>query len=247
MKNDSNILILGANGKLGQIITKALQKDKYNIIASDINFSDKFLTEMRSYNNVNLDISDVCSSNDVKRLYSESKISGVVNCTYPRGLNYGKELSKLTFEDFNESTSLALGSAFLIMQEALNYFKSNHQAISIINFSSIYGIVAPKFYIYEQTEMTMPVEYAAIKSSIIHLTKYFAKYANDEKFKINCISPGGVFDNQPEIFMKKYSQSTVGEGLLVGEDIIGPVKFLLSDWSKHITGQNIVIDDGFSL
>ena len=75
MKNNSKILILGANGKLGQIITKSLQKDKYNIIASDINFSDKFVAEMRNYNNINFDISDVCSTKDVKRLYSNSKIN----------------------------------------------------------------------------------------------------------------------------------------------------------------------------
>jgi len=107
--------------------------------------------------------------------------------------------------------------------------------------------MAPKFEIYEQTPMTMPVEYAAIKSAVLHLTKYASAYVSDSRFRVNCVSPGGLLDGQPEAFLNAYKNQTNGLGMLAAEDITGTIIFLLSDLSKAITGQNIVVDDGFSL
>ena len=74
---------------------------------------------------------------------------------------------------------------------------------NIINIGSIYGFTAPRFEIYEGTEMTTSVEYAAIKGAIINLTKYLASYLGKYNIRVNCISPGGVYDNQPKTFVKK--------------------------------------------
>jgi NAD(P)-dependent dehydrogenase (short-subunit alcohol dehydrogenase family) len=95
--------------------------------------------------------------------------------------------------------------------------------------------------------MTMPVEYACIKSGIISLTKYIAKYYKGYNIRANCISPGGIYNNQPEEFVRKYNSYCLNKGMLNKEDINGTLIFLLSDMSKYINGQNIVIDDGFSL
>ena len=95
--------------------------------------------------------------------------------------------------------------------------------------------------------MTMPVEYSAIKSAIQHLNKYVVAYVNDSRFRINCVSPGGIFDYQPEAFLKSYKDETHGAGMLNVVDILGAVLFFLSDNSQYITGQNLVVDDGFSL
>jgi NAD(P)-dependent dehydrogenase (short-subunit alcohol dehydrogenase family) len=247
IKDKTKVLILGANGKIGKIVVEALAQDGVNIIATDISFTKFFLDEMSKYKNITFMISDVSCTEDVKSLFSNNTISGVVNCSYPRGVNYGKGVEDINLTDFNETVNLALGSAFLVMKEALATFKKNKNSISIINFSSIYGIVAPKFNIYAGTEMTMPVEYAAVKSAIIHLTKYFAKFGNDNLFRVNCISPGGIFENQPTEFQKKYVESVIGGELLNEKDIVGPIKFLLSDDAKHMNGHNMVIDDGFSI
>ncbi|ENO1894603.1 SDR family oxidoreductase, partial [Vibrio vulnificus] len=118
---------------------------------------------------------------------------------------------------------------------------------SLVNISSIYGVVAPKFEIYNNTPMTMPVEYAAIKSAIQHLNKYVVSYVNDSRFRINCVSPGGIFDHQPEAFLQAYKEKTHGAGMLDVEEVVGSVLFLLSEQSRYVTGQNIVVDDGFSL
>ena len=95
--------------------------------------------------------------------------------------------------------------------------------------------------------MTSPVEYTAAKSAIIAISKYFAKYYKNKNIRINCISPGGIFDNQDSKFIEKYKQDTLNKGLLDPEDMLGTVKFLVSDDSKYINGQNIIIDDGWSL
>ena len=95
--------------------------------------------------------------------------------------------------------------------------------------------------------MTMPVEYAAIKSALIHLTKYMAKYLKDKNVRVNCISPGGILDKQPESFLEQYKSNCLSKGMLDPEDIMGALVFLLSDASKFINGQNIIVDDGFTL
>ena len=93
----------------------------------------------------------------------------------------------------------------------------------------------------------MPIEYAAIKSGLIHISKYITSYINDSRFRINCISPGGIFDNQEKNFLEAYKRNTFGTGMLEAEDVCGTVLFLLSDASKFINGQNIIVDDGYSL
>ena len=119
---------------------------------------------------------------------------------------------------------------------------------SLILFSSIQGIQAPKFDHYRNLKITSPIEYSAIKSGIISISKYLAKYYKNKNIRINSISPGGIKDtSQPKLFVKRYKESCNSKGLLDGSDLSGLVLFLLSHQSKYITGQNLVIDDGWSL
>jgi NAD(P)-dependent dehydrogenase (short-subunit alcohol dehydrogenase family) len=113
--------------------------------------------------------------------------------------------------------------------------------------SSIYGVVAPRFGVYEGTEMTMPVEYALIKSGIIHLTKYIAGYHRGMGIRCNCISPGGIRAGQPETFIARYNAHGTNKGMLDPQDVSGALLFLLSDASAYVNGQNIVVDDGWTL
>ena len=95
--------------------------------------------------------------------------------------------------------------------------------------------------------MTRPIEYSAIKSVIISITKYLSKYYKKRNLRVNCISPGGIRNNQPNIFIENYNSSCNSKGLLDSEDLTGLILFLISDKSKYINGQNIIIDDGWSL
>jgi len=131
-------------------------------------------------------------------------------------------------------------------QQSAKYFKE-HGYGNIINISSIYGVVAPKFEIYDKTTMTMPVEYAAIKSGLIHLTKYMAKYFKGLNIRVNTISVGGIFDQQPAPFLEAYKSCCLNKGMLDKSDIKGTLIYLLSDMSAYVNGQNIIVDDGFTL
>lgn len=95
--------------------------------------------------------------------------------------------------------------------------------------------------------MTMPVEYAAIKAAVVQLTRYFAEYFKAEGIRVNCISPGGIRDKQHEEFVRAYNARSGGKGMLDPQDINGSLVFLLGDASKYMTGQNLIVDDGFSL
>ena len=95
--------------------------------------------------------------------------------------------------------------------------------------------------------MTSPIEYTAVKSGIISLTSWLAKYFKNKNIRVNCISPGGILDHQTELFLEKYRSSCTNKGMLDPTDVAGTVLFLLSDQSKYINGQNIVIDDGWTL
>ena len=118
---------------------------------------------------------------------------------------------------------------------------------NIINIASIYGIIPPRFEIYENTEMTTPIEYNVIKHSIVSMTKYVAKYYKGFNIRANCISPGGILNNQSQEFLDKYNKFSLNKGMLERKDISGTLLFLISDMSKYVNGQNIIVDDGWSL
>ncbi|MBN3575778.1 oxidoreductase [Vibrio neptunius] len=248
------ILIAGAGGLLGSQIVAAALKQGATVIAADLSVED--MKQRLKDIGVNTDDSavlltelDISDQDSVRAIFekSDKTIDGAVNATYPRNRTYGKHFFDVNAASFNENVSLHLGSAFLFTQQAAAYFKNSNKPLSLVNLSSIYGVVAPKFEIYDNTSMTMPVEYAAIKSAIQHLSKYVAAYVNNSNFRINCVSPGGIFDNQPESFLHAYAARTHGAGMLDVRDVVGSVLFLLSEQSRYVTGQNIIIDDGFSL
>ena len=95
--------------------------------------------------------------------------------------------------------------------------------------------------------MTVPIEYAAIKAGLIHLTKYMAKYFKGMNIRVNTISPGGISDSQPEAFLENYKEECISKGMLDGHDLAGTLIYLLSDMSQYVNGQNIIVDDGFVL
>ena len=95
--------------------------------------------------------------------------------------------------------------------------------------------------------MTSPIEYSVIKAGIISLTKYLSKYFRKKNIRVNCVSPGGIEDNQHSKFKKRYRESCNSKGLLNSKDVVSAIKFLISSDSKYINGHNLIVDDGWSL
>lgn len=194
---------------------------------------------------------NITSAGSVTRLIDQMHaryggIDAVVNSAYPKNRNYGRRFEDVEYADMCDGLSVHLAGYFLVAQKFAEYFKS-HGGGTIVNMSSIYGFVPPRFQIYAGTNMTTPVEYALIKSGIIQLTRYIAQYYKGTGVRCNAISPGGITDRQPEIFLRNYESLCASKGMLDPRDISGALVFLLSDGSTYVNGQNLVVDDGFSL
>jgi NAD(P)-dependent dehydrogenase (short-subunit alcohol dehydrogenase family) len=116
---------------------------------------------------------------------------------------------------------------------------------SIINIGSIYGLCGPDLSLYEGTEMGNPAAYAASKGGVIQLTRWLATVLAPE-VRVNCLSPGGVLRNQPEVFIERYIRRTPLRRMAVEEDFKGAIAFLASDLSSYCTGQDIAVDGGWT-
>jgi NAD(P)-dependent dehydrogenase (short-subunit alcohol dehydrogenase family) len=250
------IVITGGAGLIGQAFVKAVVSAGGFAIIADINeplsnkAADTLKQELQSENisAIGLDITCKKSINNLIDLVQKrhGQIDALINNAYPRNKNYGRHFFDVEYDDFCENINLNLGGYFLTSQQFARHFKQQGYG-NIINISSIYGVIAPKFEVYNNTPMSMPVEYAAIKSSLIHLTKYMAKYFKGDNIRVNAISPGGIFDHQPEPFLKAYKQLSLNKGMLDKSDLAGTLIYLLSDMSQYVNGQNIIVDDGFTL
>jgi NAD(P)-dependent dehydrogenase (short-subunit alcohol dehydrogenase family) len=256
MLNGKVVVVTGGAGLLGRVFVKTVVEHGGIGIIADINdeSGNKVMRELQDdviSANIDFVTLDITSKESIAVMIRSltkkyGKIDALVNNAYPRNRNYGKKFEDVSFEDFCDNLNMHLGGYFLMSQQFAVYFKKQGHG-NIINMSSIYGIMAPRFEAYENTTMTMPVEYAAIKSSIIHLTKYIAKYYKGCNIRVNSISPGGVIDKQPASFLERYTSHCLNKGMLSIEDLKGTLIYLLSDASQFVNGQNIIIDDGYSL
>ena len=119
---------------------------------------------------------------------------------------------------------------------------------SIVNMGSIYGVVSPDFRIYEgHDEMTNPPSYGFAKAGMIQLTRYLAVYFAPMGIRVNCLSPGGLYSpTMPKKFVEKYIYHTPLGRMAGANDIKGATVFLASDASAYITGQNLLVDGGYT-
>ena len=232
-KSNANVVVLDIDEKKGNELIKTLQKETKN---------DNIIFQKCDITNV-IEIQHLIDTT----LDNFGKIDALVNNAYPRNSNYGKIFEDVEFADFCENVTMHLGGYFLITQQvAKTMVKQKHG--NIINMASIYGFSAPRFEIYDGTKMTTPVEYAAIKGATINLTKYLASYLGKYNIRVNAISPGGVYDKQHENFTEAYCKKVVlGDRMANVDDLTDVLIFLLSDGSKYITGQNLIVDGGWSL
>lgn len=256
MLDNKVVVVTGGAGLIGRQYVRSIVENKGIAIIAEISeeagrkYADELTAEfgpdraIYHYLNINDKNSGLRLIDTIKQKFG--KIDALVNNAYPKNKNYGKPFEQVTYEDFAENLSTHVGGYFLMMQLFGQYFTEQGYG-NIINMSSIYGVMAPRFELYEGVGFGLPVEYAAIKSGIQGLTRYVANYLKKTGVRVNAISPGGILDNQHPLFLERYNSYCMDKGMLDPQDVAGTLVFLLSDASKHITGQNIVVDDGFSL
>lgn len=252
---DKVVVITGGAGRIGsEFVRSVAAAGAVAVIADSNEEAGRALEEaIRSDNVGSAEFRplDITSKESALELISAlqaryGRIDALVNNAYPRNSRYGRKFEEVTFEDFTENMGMHVGGYFLMAQQFGAYFKGQGRG-NIVNMASIYGVIPPRFEVYAGTPMTMPVEYAAIKSAVIHLTKYMAKYYKGCGIRVNTLSPGGILDRQPEAFLERYREHSLSKGMLDPQDVCGTLLYLLSDLSCFVNGQNLVVDDGWSL
>ncbi|PUZ21202.1 NAD(P)-dependent dehydrogenase, short-chain alcohol dehydrogenase family [Chitinophaga costaii] len=237
------IVVTGGMGLLGSEFITYLRNHEALVIAVDKVGETDINTHY-----INADITDVDSIKSAIKLIVDKfgRIDGWVNNAYPRTADWGKqEFSEESMESFEKNVTWHLVGYVKCCQQVLNQMKKQRNG-SLINVASIYGIVGPDFSIYEGTTIVNPSAYAAIKGGLINFTRYLAAYYGSHGVRVNCISPGGIFDHQPFQFVRQYEAKVPLRRLGTPQDIAPSVAFLLSEAANYITGHNLVIDGGWT-
>jgi NAD(P)-dependent dehydrogenase (short-subunit alcohol dehydrogenase family) len=245
---DKVAIVTGGYGLIGREIAIALNEFGAKVFIADLGKNDpSIIKDKNSIEFIHFDItSETIMSKALNAIIKQyGKIDIFINSAYPKTKDWGEKLEKVLFESWKMNLNDHLGGYFLSSRMAAEQMKRSGGG-TIINIASIYGMVGPDFSIYENTDITMPVAYSAIKGGIISFTKYLATYYAENSIRANVISPGGILDRQPESFIQKYAKKTPLGRMGHPTDVAGAAIFLASDASSYITGQNIVVDGGWT-
>ncbi len=236
------IIVTGGNGLLGSAIVEQIKQEGAFCINFEINHKTN-----DDLSNVECDITNQDSVNHALSLVIKKykRIDGLVNNAYPRTDDWGNKFEDIELDSWKQNVEWQLNSYFYLSQQVANQMAKQKKG-SIVNMASIYGVIAPDFSVYNETNMTTPAAYAAIKGGLINLTRYMASYFGSKQIRVNAVSPGGIFDNQNSIFVENYEKKVPMRRMGSPDDIAPAVIFLLSNDSKYITGQNIIIDGGLT-
>lgn len=243
MLKDKVIVITGGKGLLGRSFVQHITS--HNGIA--IVF-DKIQNPDIEAGEINGDITDTASIQAAIDLVVKKygKIDGWVNNAYPRTSDWGKaKFDEEPMDSFELNVEWHLVGYIKCCQAALNQMKKQGFG-SLVNIASIYGVVGPDFTVYENTTINNPAAYAAIKGGLINFTRYLAAFYGPSNVRVNCVSPGGIFDNQHPEFVKNYESKVPMKRMGKPEDIAPSVSFLLSDGAGYLTGHNLVVDGGWT-
>lgn len=159
------------------------------------------------------------------------------------------------FEDYplemwRQALDVNLTGVFLCCQAAARQMVAQGGRGSIINICSTYGLVPPDQRIYEkpgQPKQFKPAFYTATKAGVLGLTKYIAAYYAGTQIRANCLTPGGVYNNHDETFVRNYSYRTIMGRMAQRDEMNGALLFLASDASSYMTGGNVVVDGGWTV
>jgi 2-deoxy-D-gluconate 3-dehydrogenase len=165
-----------------------------------------------------------------------------------------KGISPGNFEDYpldqwNSALNVNLTGMFLITQACVKPMLQQGRKGSVINICSTYGLNGPdqRIYIKDGKRVAFkPVYYTVTKAGVLGFTKYLAAYYAETEIRVNALTPGGVFNNHDDYFVKNYSAKTILGRMARKDEMNGALLFLASDASSYMTGNNVVVDGGWT-
>lgn len=241
MLKDKVIIVTGGSGLLGKAICDNIRQK------GGIAYNFDMQNTLKDPYFIACDITQEQSIQEAINtvIAKEGKIDGLVNNAYPRTKDWGTPFEEMSLSSLQQNVDWQMNSYLNFCKIIIPVFRKNGNG-SIINMTSIYGVVGNNFTVYEETGMEPPMAYAAIKGGLINATRYLASKYGKENIRFNCVSPGGIFDHQKEKFVKAYEKQVPMKRMGTPEDIAPAVSFLLSEDAKYITGQNLIVDGGWT-
>ena len=235
-------LVTGSNGYIGKIICEKLLKLGAKVIHTDIKKN-----KIKSKNSFFFK-ADLTSKKEIGILVEKinkkfKKIDILINNAGYVGTSSLKNDNKFSYNE--EYVKLNLNNTILLTELIIPSLKRSKNG-SIINICSIYSFLGYDYNLYKGTQMKSPLGYGVSKAGLKHYSKMLST-SLAPKIRVNSISPGGIFRDQPISFVKKYLLKTPLNRMGNEKDVANAVIFFSSDLSSYITGQNLVVDGGYSV
>lgn len=245
---DCVAVVTGASGQLGRAFCRALVGAGARVIAADI-ASSAAKNSARALGGAARGVKvDVASARSVERMFKdidqrEGRVDILVNNA---GIAVFTPFERRTDEEFLRVVNVNMLGTFHCAQAAARRMMERRSG-TIVNIGSIYGVVASDQRIYADSGRNSSEVYAFTKGGVISFTRYLAAYLAPHGIRVNCLSPGGVFNDQAAAFVENYVQRTPLGRMAVEEDLVGALIFLASPAARYVTGHNLVVDGGFSI
>ncbi len=249
--SDKVALVTGGYGHLGKATVEALAYHGAKVYVLGRNKED-FIAAFPDKKNVCFQYLDLSSSITIAHAFAViHQFEGHLDILINNGFySRGQSPEEMTVNDFNYGLEGTLTSTFTCIKAIIPYFKQQGKG-KIINVSSMYGMVAPDFKVYEEAPQFLnPPHYGAAKAGVIQLTKYYASYLGKYNIQVNTVTPGPFPSKavqKDKAFIKSLKRKTVLGRIGEPHDLGGAFVFLSSRAADYITGQNIVVDGGWTI
>lgn len=246
--NGKVVLVTGATGQLGYAICESYIRAGTIVIGLDKSLDKEkmFHSERCYYYEV-----DILNKDSVIALLSDlfSRFNRLDVLVNNAGVSCFEPFEERSEESFEWVMNVNLKGTFLCIQSYVNSMKERGLTGNIINIGSIYGVISPDYRIYTDCSRKNSEVYGATKAAVIQMTRYFATHLAEYNIRVNCISPGGIYNPenpQGKDFIKNYSLRCPMKRMANAEEMLGAILYLSSDAASYTTGQNIVVDGGMS-
>jgi len=241
------VLLTGCAGQIGSAIATKLKREGYVVYGVDRIEPSALPHSEKTYETYfKCDVANVQGMTEIiEETYSKKIIPDVlINCA---GIGVFTPFEFRKEEDVRAVIETNLIGTIMCSQVFCDFVIKNKMPGTILNFGSVYGVVAADHRIYGESGRNSSEIYAATKAGIIHFTRYLAKYYGRFGIRVNCISPGGLFANQDPEFVANYVYKTPLARMANADDIAESTLFMISQNAGYITGHNLIIDGGFTL
>lgn len=253
---DTVALITGGAGHIGSEIARklAIKGARIVVLDKDEKKASVLIAELKSKFGtegffLNVDLMDPNSFESIRKTVDEKfgRLDFVVNnaAFYDSTPGWGVPFEEEGYDAWLKVMRVNLLAPFFLIQKLAPLLKKSQMA-SVVNVSSIYGVVGPDHRIYDGLKMTNPAAYAASKGGLIQVTKWLSTVLAPE-VRVNTVTPGGVERGQNETFVERYKEKTPLKRMATESDVANAISYLLSPESSYVTGQNLIVDGGWTV